>query len=389
MPWLPHAAIALTALVLMGSTAAGAYGDIRSWSWFGALCVGLPPLLALSRPVAAWWLSLAGAASLAYLEVPGAWPWTGPGLAAHLLVMAVAAASSGPRLALGIWALTALFGHFWETHNPVWFSARDLAATGGSLLLLVLVLLTRGLLLSRSEARWQTAVSARERARHAQLEERAAIARELHDVVAHHMSVVAIQAEAAPYRVSEPPGDLVRAFATIRENAVVALGELRRVLGVVRAEGQAPADAPQPTLAALDALLGNVREAGLRVEKSVRGTPRLLPPSVELTAYRIAQEALSNGLRHAPGARATLELSYGGEGLGLRVVNGPASGPVMPSPGAGHGLAGMRERVAMLGGELACGPAGDGGYEVLAFLPAPAPGGAARAGTAAGEAGAA
>jgi signal transduction histidine kinase len=188
------------------------------------------------------------------------------------------------------------------------------------------------------------------------------------------MSVVAIQAEAAPYRVENPPPELERAFATIRENAVAALTELRRVLGVVRAEDYEAPDAPQPTLADLDALLANVRDAGLSVDKTVTGAVRELPQGVELSAYRIVQEALSNTLRHAPGASARVEIGYVLGGLGLRIVNGPLPELtlVKPSPGAGHGITGMRERVSMLNGEMTAGPAEDGGYEVTVFLPVPA-----------------
>ncbi|WP_309031519.1 sensor histidine kinase, partial [Streptomyces alfalfae] len=186
---------------------------------------------------------------------------------------------------------------------------------------------------------------------------------------AHHMSVVAIQAEAAPYRVENPPPELEQAFVTIRENAVSALTELRRVLGVVRAEDYEAPDTPQPTLADLDRLLDNVRDAGLEVDKVVTGAVRELPQGVELSAYRIVQEALSNSLRHAPGAAARVEVGYVLGGLGLRIVNGPAKGLVKPSPGAGHGLTGMRERVTMLDGEMTAEVTADGGYEVTVFLP--------------------
>jgi signal transduction histidine kinase len=217
----------------------------------------------------------------------------------------------------------------------------------------------------------QQTVTAHERSRRTLLEERTTIARELHDVVAHHMSVVAIQAEAAPYRVENPPPELEKAFATIRENAVAALTELRRVLGVVRAEDYEAPDAPQPTLADLDALLGNVRDAGLEVDKAVTGAIRELPQGVELSAYRMVQEALSNVLRHAPGASARVEIGYVLGGLGLRIVNGPPPEPasVKPSPGAGHGITGMRERVTMLDGEMTAGRTDEGGYEVAVFLP--------------------
>jgi signal transduction histidine kinase len=203
------------------------------------------------------------------------------------------------------------------------------------------------------------------------------------------MSVVAIQAEAAPYRVENPPPELERAFVTIRENAVAALTELRRVLGVVRAEDYEAPDAPQPTLADMDGLLANVRDAGLSVDKAVTGAVRELPQGVELSAYRIVQEALSNTLRHAPGASARVEIGYVLGGLGLRIVNGPMPEPSLVNParhpattpqrglrpppptGAGHGITGMRERVSMLNGEMTAAPADDGGYEVTVFLPVP------------------
>ncbi|MDF9805358.1 signal transduction histidine kinase [Streptomyces sp. HB372] len=152
---------------------------------------------------------------------------------------------------------------------------------------------------------------------------------------------------------------------------MAALTELRRVLGVVRAEDYEAPDAPQPTLAALDGLLDNVRETGLETEKVITGAVRELPQGVELSAYRIVQEALSNSLRHAPGASARVELGYVLGGLGLRVVNGPPRGLVKPSPGAGHGITGMRERVAMLNGEMTAGTTEDGGYEIAVFLPVP------------------
>jgi signal transduction histidine kinase len=226
---------------------------------------------------------------------------------------------------------------------------------------------------AEEEVTAQQTVTEHERSRRTLLEERTTIARELHDVVAHHMSVVAIQAEAAPYRVDNPPPELEKAFATIRENAVAALTELRRVLGVVRAEDYEVPDAPQPTLAELDALLANVREAGLEVEKGVTGAVRELPQGVELSAYRIVQEALSNTLRHAPGASARVEVGYVLGGLGLRIVNGPPPNPTLikPSPGAGHGITGMRERVTMLNGEMTAERTQEGGYEVTVFLPVP------------------
>ncbi len=241
------------------------------------------------------------------------------------------------------------------------------------LVLSALALVAADALRGRDETRRrlleQEQISDEERARRVLLEERARIARELHDVVAHHMSLVAIQAEAAPYRVADPPPELTASFASIRENALQALAELRRVLGVLRAERNIEETAPQPMLDGLGDLVAGVRRAGLEVETVVSGTPRPLPPGVELSAYRIVQEALSNVMRHAPGADVRVELEYAPAELDLRVVNGPPGAAPSGPPGPGHGVLGMRERAAMLGGDLTVGPTAQGGYAVAAVLP--------------------
>jgi signal transduction histidine kinase len=214
---------------------------------------------------------------------------------------------------------------------------------------------------------------AEQKARHeeetAVLEERQRIARELHDVVAHHMSVIAIQAEAAPYKVADPPPELAESFADIRGSALDGLTELRRILGVLRTE-DAPQTAPQPGLDRLEEVIASARGGGLAVETSVTGEAPTLPGGVGLSAHRILQEALSNVMKHSPGAPVRVEIDYGPGALRLRVVNGPGVGPrPVAGSGGGHGLVGMRERVAMLGGELAAGPEPDGGYAVAATLP--------------------
>ncbi|MFI9721174.1 sensor histidine kinase [Streptomyces sp. NPDC052396] len=361
--WLPHTALGLlTAFLTL--TALRYSGPV------GALLTATPLLLTLFRPLGAWWLS-AGAVVLAF----GLGVNTAGALIVHVLVMALVAMRTRPRIAAEMWLLTMVLLVFLDA-----FLLQPAGAPGVSGLfelmlfsgvLLFAVLAVRGIRESRQQVAAQQAVTRVERTRRTVLEERTTIARELHDVVAHHMSVVAIQAEAAPYRVEQTPPELAAAFATIRENAVAALTELRRVLGVIRSEdpeGAGP-EAPQPTLATLDGLLANVRQAGLSVEHLTTGAIRPLPPGVELSAYRIVQEALSNVLRHAPGAAARVEISHVLGGLGLRVVNGPPDRLAKPSPGAGQGVLGMRERVAMLGGELTAGPLDDGGYEVAAFLP--------------------
>ncbi|MEU9982679.1 histidine kinase [Streptomyces sp. NPDC050856] len=327
-------------------------------------------LLTLARPVAAFWLSLLSTPFVAALgDHWDDFPWPAASFTAHLVVMTVVAARTRPRTAAWMWVISALYGFFAEVliNRGSGTNAPPFLVTAAVALLVVTLLHVRRE--AKEEVTAERTVTAQERSRRTLLEERTTIARELHDVVAHHMSVVAIQAEAAPYRVENPPPELEQAFVTIRENAVAALTELRRVLGVVRAEDYEAPDAPQPTLADLDGLIANVRDAGLAVDTAVTGAARELPPGVELSAYRIVQEGLSNVLRHAPGAVAKVEVSYVLGGLGLRIVNGPARGLVKPSPGAGHGITGMRERVTMLNGEMTAEPTAEGGYEVAAFIP--------------------
>ncbi|MGW5851083.1 sensor histidine kinase [Streptomyces sp. NPDC055254] len=365
--FLPHATLGFLALV----TVITAVVNGRSNSGF-QLLLGLiaatPVLMTLVRPAGAFWVMLGVTAPLAVLQDTGfTWPWGPVTFFPHLVVVTAVALRSRPRAALWLWLITMAFGSAMTVLVGGSVELGPMAFLSGVVLMAVSIRNVRKQ--GQQEVTAQLEVTAVERDRRTLLEERTTIARELHDVVAHHMSVVAIQAEAAPYRVKNPPPELEAAFVTIRENAVAALTELRRVLGVVRSADYAAPDAPQPTLASLDGLLANVREAGLPVEKTVTGAVRELPQGVELSAYRIIQEALSNTLRHAPGARAGVEVSYVLGGLGIRVVNEAATGDARPSPGAGHGITGMRERVAMLEGEMTAGETADGGYEVAVFIP--------------------
>ncbi|QOV42067.1 sensor histidine kinase [Streptomyces chromofuscus] len=370
--WTPHAVVVSAGLLAMLVGYESSRGE--NLSLFVGLLALAPVLLTLVRPVGAFWASLV-ATPVSGMFYGGwyEWPWPPGSFVAHLTVLTVVAVRTRPRTAAWMWVLTLVYGLFADAVLSAGYYDTN---TGPMLILSAIILLFVAVLHVRREARQevtaQQTVTEHERSRRTLLEERTTIARELHDVVAHHMSVVAIQAEAAPYRVENPPPELERAFATIRENAVAALTELRRVLGVVRAEDYEAPEAPQPTLVDLDALLANVRDAGLTVDKTVTGAVRELTQGVELSAYRIVQEALSNTLRHAPGATARVEIGYVLGGLGLRIVNGPPPHPalVKPSPGAGHGITGMRERVTMLNGEMTAGPTDEGGYEVTVFLPA-------------------
>ncbi len=361
--WAPHAVVGAGALLVF------AIGYSTTDFFLAGLLPAVAVLMTLVRPVAAFWTSLSAATAYAFVAGGGG-PWLPVTFLTQILVMTVVAARSRPRAGAWMWVVTGVYGVCVEGLFGGWYggaSTPELLFFAAMALLVVTVWHVRRA--AREEVTAQRTATAQERSMRTLLEERTTIARELHDVVAHHMSVVAIQAEAAPYRVENPPPELEQAFLTIRENAVAALTELRRVLGVVRAEDYEAPEAPQPTLADLDRLIANVRDAGLGVEKVVTGAVRELPQGVELSAYRIVQEALSNVLRHAPGAAARVEVGYVLGGLGLRVVNGPPRGLVKPSPGAGHGITGMRERVAMLDGELTAGATEDGGYEVAAFIP--------------------
>jgi signal transduction histidine kinase len=206
-------------------------------------------------------------------------------------------------------------------------------------------------------------------------EERARIARELHDVVAHSMSVMVVQAGAARRSIDRDREGAKEAMVAIEQTGRQALDEMRRLLGVLRRDGdESLARAPQPTVRHLDALVRQVREAGLEVDLEVVGEPRDLAAGLDLSAYRIVQEALTNVLKHAGRAAATVRLTYGERHLEIEVRDdgrGLAAALVGPAVGGsgGNGLVGMRERVALYGGSLVAGPCPGGGYEVRATLP--------------------
>jgi signal transduction histidine kinase len=197
------------------------------------------------------------------------------------------------------------------------------------------------------------------------LAERARIARELHDVVAHQMSMVAVQAETARLTTPGMPVEGQQRLAEIGDTAREALTEMRRLLGVLRSD-EAAQLAPQPGLDRVDELVSAARAGGSSVRLTLSGAAAVLPPGVDLTAYRIVQEALSNARRHAPGADVDVTLGFGAGRLAIRVRD---HGPGPAGDIDGHGLQGMRERVAMVGGSLHTGAAPGGGFAVEADLP--------------------
>ncbi|MEU9387991.1 sensor histidine kinase, partial [Streptomyces sp. NPDC048279] len=210
-----------------------------------------------------------------------------------------------------------------------------------------------------------------ERARRAVAEERGRIARELHDVVAHHMSVISVQAGLARFVFESDPGKARGALGTIADTSGEALEELRRMLHVLREQDPRAAErAPMPTLDRLADLLERVRSGGLPVEFVIEGEPRPLPPGVELCAYRVVQEALTNVLKHAGHAHARVLLRYRPHELAVSVRDdGEGVNPDRVRTSAGHGLIGMRERAKLYGGTISVGPRSGGGFAVELALP--------------------
>ncbi|MCL1593025.1 MAG: sensor histidine kinase [Actinomycetia bacterium] len=201
-------------------------------------------------------------------------------------------------------------------------------------------------------------------------EERTRIARELHDAVAHEVTVMTIQAAAANRVLDDDPDEARAAMAVVEDSGRRALIEMRRLLGLLRTEAEHDL-APLPGLDALDALIEQLEDAGLNVQLNVEGTPRALPPGVDVNAYRIVQESLTNTVKHAgPGAQADVRVAFGAADLRIEVSDdGCGAAGALTSNGAGHGLIGMRERVTLLDGSLQTGPMTGGGYRVLATIP--------------------
>ncbi len=207
----------------------------------------------------------------------------------------------------------------------------------------------------------------KERAHAEVLAERTRIARDLHDLVAHSVSLMTVQAGAARLLLPSDPARARESLRSVEETGREALADLRRLFGIVRSEEGDAALTPQPGLARLDALLEQSRTAGLPVEVAIEGKRRMLPPGVDLTAYRIVQESLTNALKHAGPACAQVTIRYGREVLDLEITDDGRR--TRNGEGTGHGLVGMRERVALYGGEFEAGPRRRDGYAVHARLP--------------------
>ncbi|MFD8273679.1 sensor histidine kinase [Streptomyces flaveolus] len=229
----------------------------------------------------------------------------------------------------------------------------------------------RQLLLSLRDRARRAETEARLRAEQAQRLAREAIAREMHDVLAHRLTLLSVHAGGLEFRPDASREEVARAAGVIRESAHEALQDLREIIGVLRAGESDDWGRPQPTLAALDALVAESRQAGMEVAFVGHVTdPAAVPASVGRTAYRIVQEALTNARKHAPGTEVTLSVAGApGDGLALTVRNAPPGAEVPHVPGSGQGLIGLTERATLAGGTLDHGPTTDGGFEVRARLP--------------------
>ncbi|MGV9771645.1 sensor histidine kinase [Streptosporangium sp. NPDC003464] len=335
-----------------------------------AAALALPLLLREHWPLAAWRISAVGMLTTApIMDALTGNPVSIVGIVAYLLVVYSVAVRCGRETTLGVWIVSMLCVALSST------SRDDLVIA--AILLSVTALFgynVRARRLAAGRLAEEERRSERALAAQAALEERARIARELHDVVAHHMSVIAIQAEAVPLQAAGDAGRLEEGLREIRVLSLAAMTEMRRVLGVLRDEDGRTDTAPQPGLGRLEELVGTARSTGLTVTLSLGGDLTGLPTAVSLSAYRIAQESLSNAMRHAPGSAVSMRINRAGDELHVNVTNdagrhppdgpGQAGGQGQP----GHGLIGMRERASMLGGRLWAGPVGTG-FAVTAILP--------------------
>jgi signal transduction histidine kinase len=268
------------------------------------------------------------------------------------------------------WGLVlALMGSLaWSTFDPLNHQLSDHVAALVWMSPGAIAWLAGALVRSRSQVVEQRRVNRQQRAARAVAEERNRIARELHDVIGHSVSVMTVQAAAVRRRLT-PEQDVEReALRTVERAGREALQEMRRMVGVLREAGAEAQREPPPGLAQVDRLVAEMRSAGLPVELTVTGHPRDLPGGLDLTAYRLVQEGLTNAMRHAVGPRlAEVAISYGDTAIEVSVRDD--GGPVPGGTEAGHGLLGMRERVAVYGGKLVARPRTGGGFELLATLP--------------------
>lgn len=333
------------------------------WPVLGAMTV--VPLLLLRRAAAVSWAFAAGGCLVWWVlvpELPGApMPWP----VMQFLVLLVT------LLAVALWAewyeIVAIGA---ATGSLLWLAMPDHLKgwTFGQIGIIVIGLLLRWLVLSRRQLAQQTEQTETERAQRAVVEERSRIARELHDVVAHHMSMIVVQAQSAPLRLGVDRPDVSKEFAEIEHSAREALGEVRGVLGVLREAREEAERAPQPGLEQMPQMLEATKAAGMQLTWSLDAAPEDCPPGTALVLYRVLQESLANAARHAPGSAVGVTMRHSTDRAVLTIHNGPGSTPP-PERGGGAGVGGMTARAEAVGGSLRAEPDGAGGFIVQADVP--------------------
>ncbi|MFE2018149.1 sensor histidine kinase [Streptomyces sp. NPDC059499] len=396
---VPYVAVALLTLLFVPVTynvLVSEYGLGGGTAGVLAVAQAAPLLMLAHRPLQAWWIVFGAdvfgalvllrptAVEFGVRPLPAAvmdradtiWPWTPPVIIGYLFVLFAVGLREPRRTLVAVWLMTGAAGLLLHVIAPD-------RSNGSAVLLIVLgavVLVVAAALRERGDAQRrlveQETISEAERAGRTLLEERTRIARELHDVVAHHMSVITVQADSAPYRIGGLPEEARAEFEAIASSARESLTEMRRLLSVLRSDGTDGERAPQPGIARIQQLVEATVRSGLPVELSMGGrVPKAvgdgLSQAVDLSTYRIVQEALANAVRHAPGARTRVSVTTADGYVTVLVVNDRAQRPGSPleTAGTGHGLVGMRERVRLTGGTLDTGPLPDGGFRVAARLP--------------------
>ncbi|MDH6289018.1 sensor histidine kinase [Rhodococcus sp. NM-2] len=338
---------------------------------FVAALATFPFLLIRSNPALAWAVS-----AISALVIPRVFALQGgydyPWQVVHILVMLALLAAVSMRAAIPV------VGVAWI--STVLLFLADTPGTNGRgwavglTAIVVFGLLIRWLVLSRRQLAQQEELSELERTRRTVLEEKARIARDLHDVVAHHMSMVVVQAQSAPYRIADMSDETRAEFESIGAAGRAALNEVRGLLGVLRSDGQLAEHAPQPGVQQISELLEGSRRAGIPVSWHVDGDPTLVSESVGLVMYRILQESLANTARHAAGAAVEVKIAYESPIASVSIVNGPprrslVSALTRHESTGGNGIIGMRERAQAVGGVLTTHLHDNGGFEVHAEFP--------------------
>jgi signal transduction histidine kinase len=368
-----YACVAAVAVVLVSVAApveATFYAVPVPWALLLAAVQGAALVAAARWPV--WSIAAFAGSGLALRLAPAPpaapWPWAVTAIIAFALLVGIVATVHGWRLGTAAYAVPAV-----AVSAPAFFddAPQTLASTIVALSLGAGGLAVGSLLHERIRVAGQLArereVSATEHERRLVAEERQRIARELHDVVAHGLSLIQVQATSARYRLPGLPEAAAAEFDDIARSARTSLGEMRHLLGALRGEDAAEL-APQPTLDDIPALVAETERAGaeLRLQLSVADP---VSRSTGIAAYRIVQEAISNAVRHAPGAAIDVAVSGHDGAVLIEVANARADGEAASRSGDGHGLVGMRERAALLGGSLHAGPTAAGGFRVAAALP--------------------